>query len=348
MTVIIVNIGPSYAGGGGGGAPTPHAMGGVDHSGDILANLNSKITDATLDDVTALRTPTAHTLGGASHSMDSIANLNSKISDATLGGINDITPSTSEVYSSSKVAADISAVMSGNSVKIDVRTSTFGLGNITLSGEQTLNGFLTSASRVLVTDQTLGEDNGIYITAAGAWARATDYDGNPDSEIANGDIIHVNEGTSLKNKYKYLNVTQGAITVGVTSLLYSEHKDIDFGTTSGTACEGNDSRLSDARTPKHTTQTLTFDATQDWDVSVGTMATLTLTANCTFDAPLNLEAGGEYVLILNTSTFDVTSWDSVFSWVGGNAPVLPASSKVVIFFMYDGTDLMGVMNGGFA
>jgi len=100
--------------------------------------------------------------------------------------------------------------------------------------------------------------------------------------------------------------------------------------------------------PKHSTQTLTFDATQDWDVSVGTMATLNLSGNCTFDAPSNLQVGGEYVLILNTSSFNVTSWDSVFAWVGGNAPVLPASSKVVIVFKYDGTDLMGVMNGGFS
>lgn len=48
--------------------------------------------------------------------------------------------------------------------------------NITLSGEQTIDGVLTSASRVLVKNQTAPEENGIYVSAAGAWARAVDMD----------------------------------------------------------------------------------------------------------------------------------------------------------------------------
>src|SRR5262245_35618739 len=46
--------------------------------------------------------------------------------------------------------------------------------NITLSGEQTIDGGLTSTSRVGVVGQTNAAQNGIYVTAAGAWARATD------------------------------------------------------------------------------------------------------------------------------------------------------------------------------
>lgn len=49
-------------------------------------------------------------------------------------------------------------------------------GNITLSGEQTIDGQMTSTSRVLVLAQTLPEENGIYVSAAGAWSRATDAD----------------------------------------------------------------------------------------------------------------------------------------------------------------------------
>lgn len=49
-------------------------------------------------------------------------------------------------------------------------------GNLTLSGEQTIDGFLTSTSRVLVKNQLLPEQNGIYVTAAGAWSRSTDAD----------------------------------------------------------------------------------------------------------------------------------------------------------------------------
>ena len=48
--------------------------------------------------------------------------------------------------------------------------------NISLTGEQTIDGILTSASRILVKDQTAPAENGIYVTAAGAWSRATDMD----------------------------------------------------------------------------------------------------------------------------------------------------------------------------
>ena len=48
--------------------------------------------------------------------------------------------------------------------------------NIVLSGEQTIDGVLTSLSRVLVSGQTDATQNGIYVSAAGAWTRAVDAD----------------------------------------------------------------------------------------------------------------------------------------------------------------------------
>jgi len=48
--------------------------------------------------------------------------------------------------------------------------------NITLSGEQTVDGVSTSATRVLVKDQSAPAENGIYVSGAGAWSRATDMD----------------------------------------------------------------------------------------------------------------------------------------------------------------------------
>lgn len=47
-------------------------------------------------------------------------------------------------------------------------------GNITLSGEQVIDGTLTAASRILVIYQTLPAANGLYVTGAGAWTRAVD------------------------------------------------------------------------------------------------------------------------------------------------------------------------------
>src|SRR6266571_392355 len=64
--------------------------------------------------------------------------------------------------------------------------------NITLSGEQTIDGVLTSASRVLVKDHATGSSKGIYVSAAGAWARAYDMDTGLETL---GSIVYVVSGT---------------------------------------------------------------------------------------------------------------------------------------------------------
>ena len=57
------------------------------------------------------------------------------------------------------------------------RTKAATTANITLSGAQTIDGIsIVASDRVLVKNQSSSEDNGIYIAAAGAWARATDMD----------------------------------------------------------------------------------------------------------------------------------------------------------------------------
>ena len=53
-------------------------------------------------------------------------------------------------------------------------------GPITLSGEQTIDATLTSASRVLVWQQADATENGVYLSAPGAWSRATDMDAETD------------------------------------------------------------------------------------------------------------------------------------------------------------------------
>ena len=272
--------------------PTAHALGGAEHLASTLVELNVKVSDANLDDSGATRTPTAHALGGAEHTADTLVNLNAKINDANLDDstasrtpsgsasgdlegtypgptvkqssvtqheaaidhdalanfditehriINDGGVSTTELFSAQKIDSLIGAVTAGVDIKEAVATTTKGVGNITLSGEQTLNGLLTSASRVLVTDQTIPSENGIYVSDAAAWSRATDA--NEDAEVTNGNVTHVTGSASTKFKFKYLLVTADPITVGTTGQTWEEHKDIDFGTTTGTATEGNDTRV---------------------------------------------------------------------------------------------------------
>ena len=155
--------------------------------------------------------------------------------------INDVGSSTTELFSASKILALVSAVADGIDVKDPVDTSTEGLGNITLSGEQTLNGVLTSVSRIAVLEQTLGEDNGFYLTGSGAWVRTDDAD--TDAKVTNGMYTIVDNSASSVFKHRYVLTTGDPITVGVTPLTFAFIPDIEFGTTSGTATEGNDSRV---------------------------------------------------------------------------------------------------------
>ncbi len=90
--------------------------------------------------------------------------------------------------------------------------------NITLSGEQTLDGILTSASRVLVKNQTDKSENGIYTSAAGAWSRTSDTDEN--AEVTSG-LYTIVIGGTVHAQQGWVITTTGAITVGTT--------DVDFG-----------------------------------------------------------------------------------------------------------------------
>jgi len=89
--------------------------------------------------------------------------------------------------------------------------------NITLSGEQTIDDVLTSASRVLVKNQTAGAENGIYVSAAGAWSRATDAD--ISAEVTTGMLVYVESGTVSPDTL-YTLTTTGTITLGTTALTF--------------------------------------------------------------------------------------------------------------------------------
>lgn len=116
--------------------------------------------------------------------------------------------------------AYVDAQSAGFNVKDPVRA--VAVGNITLSAPQTIDGVsVIAGNRVLVAGQSTAADNGIYVVAAGAWTRATDYDGTPSGEVANGDSILVLEGT-LYAEATFVNTTAGAITIGVTSLVFTQ------------------------------------------------------------------------------------------------------------------------------
>lgn len=116
--------------------------------------------------------------------------------------------------------AYVDAIANGLDLKQSVRVAT--TANITLSGEQTIDGVLTSASRVLVKNQSTPSQNGIYVSAAGAWSRAADAD--VSAEVTAGMFCFVEEGTVNGNTGWAL-VTDDPITLGTTGLSFSQFSD---------------------------------------------------------------------------------------------------------------------------
>ena len=108
----------------------------------------------------------------------------------------------------------------GLDIKDSVRAAT--TANITLSGTQTIDGVaLVAGDRVLVKNQTTASANGIYVVATGAWARATDADNTPGSEVHGGMFCFVTEGAANADSGWVL-TTNDPVTLGTTNLAFTQ------------------------------------------------------------------------------------------------------------------------------
>lgn len=123
----------------------------------------------------------------------------------------------SALHAATKQYVDSTAA--GQRVRNSVRVAT--TANITLSAPQTIDGVSAIAGeRVLVKDQSTGANNGVYIVAAGAWTRATDFD-SASGEVVGGSTFWVNEGTANGDTGWTL-TTNDAIVVGTTALVFTQ------------------------------------------------------------------------------------------------------------------------------
>jgi len=114
--------------------------------------------------------------------------------------------------------AYVDATRSGLDVKASVRAAT--TANITLTNTQTIDDVaLAVGNRVLVKNQSTGENNGIYVVASGPWTRAEDCDNAPGVEVTSGMFTFVEEGTTNADSGWVL-TTDGTITLGTTSLSF--------------------------------------------------------------------------------------------------------------------------------
>ncbi|MDX9673128.1 MULTISPECIES: phage tail protein [unclassified Pseudomonas] len=90
--------------------------------------------------------------------------------------------------------------------------------NIVLNGAQQIDGVAVIAGdRVLVANQTLAKDNGLWLAANGDWVRATDA--NSNAKVTPGLTVMVEEGTANGDSLWHL-TTNAPITLGTTALTF--------------------------------------------------------------------------------------------------------------------------------
>lgn len=144
------------------------------------------------------------------------AGTNPHTGDQSMGGfkLTSVAVCTNPQDAANKAYVDAAA--QGLDVKASVRVAT--TANIALTGLQTIDGVTVIAGdRVLVKNQTAGQDNGIWVVASGAWTRATDAD--ISAEVTAGMFTFVEEGTTNANS-GWLLTTPNPITLGTTPLTF--------------------------------------------------------------------------------------------------------------------------------
>ena len=213
--------------GGGGTVTSVSAGNGLDFttitgSGPVTMGTPTGLTSSTTNSVSA--TSHQHTLdisGFASTVLSDTANIAYLNGTETITGSWTIDTGTSltitDAPSAGTDAANktyVDSVAQGLDAKASVRLH--ATSNLDLTGEETIDGTLSSTDRILVSGQTATEDNGIYVSAAGAWSRATDMDTWDEHVSA---FVFVEEGTTYADTGWTCTVDSGG-TLGVTSITW--------------------------------------------------------------------------------------------------------------------------------
>ena len=114
--------------------------------------------------------------------------------------------------------AYVDSTAQGLDVKASVRVAT--TANITLSGEQTIDGVsVVAGNRVLVKNQSTASENGIYVASASGWSRADDA--NTSDDVTAGMFTFVSEGT-VNADSGWVLATNDTITLGTTGLTFTQ------------------------------------------------------------------------------------------------------------------------------
>jgi hypothetical protein len=233
--------------------------------------------------------------------------------------------------------------------------------NITLSGEQSIDGTATSTSRVLVKNQTTASQNGIYVTASGSWSRSTDM--ATASTIEGGTMVYVTDGTVNGDNLFGL-TTEGTVTVGtgnqawanltvgganqtLSNLTSPTSVNQDLVMQNGFAITNVDGVYFNTRITTPAIPAITYDGTDIF--AKGSGAEVNLTSGSTnwsdITIDVNKDMNQKQLTNLNAvvSTSNITATGFIFNTSSGTKPKITSSANsTVMGFWVDGFESASV------
>ncbi|MFM8531304.1 MAG: hypothetical protein ACKOD2_16845 [Ilumatobacteraceae bacterium] len=186
----------------------------------------------------------------------------------------------------------VDSVAQGLDAKPSVRAAT--TANITLSGTQTIDGVALSANeRVLVKNQSIGTQNGIYAVSAGSWTRVSDAD---EIDKLRSAFVFVEQGTVNGDTGWTCTVDLGA-TWGATALTWVQFSGAgSYIAGSGLTLTGSAFSISTSYSGQTSITTLGTISTGTWQATVVGAAyidsAIARLASPTFTGRVTLPAAG--------------------------------------------------------
>jgi hypothetical protein len=153
----------------------------------------------------------------AAHATIPLSALAAATANLNLGGFKLVSVGTPTAGTDAVTKAYVDAGMSGLSWKDVVRVAS--TANVALTGLTAIDGVTPIATdRILLKNQTAPAENGLWVAASGAWARAADAATGTD--ILNA-AVFVSEGT-VNADTAWVMTTNAPITIGTTSLTWTQ------------------------------------------------------------------------------------------------------------------------------